>query len=163
MRNIIIEPEGRNTMPCIALSTMIMNRYYGEYNMLVLPSDHLIVDEKEFRNIVMSADKFISHNKEAIITLGMKPTRAETGYGYIKCGSKEDIIDNHKVIKVDSFKEKPDKETAAQYLKEGSYLWNGNNILEQIKYGYLRGLNSMRIKVMHVAQANGGVESYLTI
>lgn len=129
MRNIIIEPEGRNTMPCIALSTMIMNRYYGEYNMLVLPSDHLIVDEKEFRNIVMSADKFISHNKEAIITLGMKPTRAETGYGYIKCGSKEDIIDNHKVIKVDSFKEKPDKETAAQYLKEGSYLWNGGMFL----------------------------------
>lgn len=137
--NIIVEPEGRNTAPCIALSAFAIKRYFKNANMVVLPSDHLIKDEEEFRNVIESANEFVNKNDEAIITLGMEPTRAETGYGYIRYGNENQNINNHKVIKVDAFVEKPNKEKAKEYLDEGNYLWNGgmflwsvNNILEQI-------------------------------
>lgn len=136
-KNIIVEPEGRNTAPCITLSAFVIKRYYENANMVVLPSDHLIRDEEEFRNIVLEANKFVVSNSNAIVTLGMEPSRAETGYGYIKCS---DYKGNCKVIKVDKFVEKPSKEKAEKYLKDGNYLWNGGmflwsveNILEQIK------------------------------
>ena len=138
-QNIIIEPEGRNTAPCIALSAFVIKKYYKDANMIVLPSDHLISDEDEFRNVIKNADEFVKENKEAIITLGMEPTRPETGYGYIRYGEDEKVINNHKVIKVDAFVEKPNKEKAKAYIKEGNYLWNGgmflwsaDNILNQI-------------------------------
>ena len=139
-QNIIIEPEGRNTAPCIALSAFVINKYYKDANMIVLPSDHLISDEDEFRNVIKNADEFVKENKEAIITLGMEPTRPETGYGYIRYSNDEKEINNHKVIKVDAFVEKPNKEKAEAYIKEGNYLWNGgmflwsaDNILNQIE------------------------------
>ena len=139
-KNIIVEPEGRNTAPCIALSAFVIKKYYKDANMIVLPSDHLISDEDEFRNVIKNADEFVRENKEAIITLGMEPTRAETGYGYIRYGKDEKEINSHKVIKVDAFVEKPNKEKAEAYIKEGNYLWNGgmflwsaDNILNQIE------------------------------
>lgn len=138
--NIIVEPEGRNTAPCIALSAFVIKKYYKDANMVVLPSDHLIKDEEEFRNVIESANEFVKNNDEAIITLGMEPTRAETGYGYIRYGNEKQDMNNYKVIKVEAFVEKPNKEKAEKYLKEGNYLWNGGmflwsvyNILEQIK------------------------------
>ena len=138
-QNIIVEPEGRNTAPCIALSAFVIKKYYKDANMIVLPSDHLISDEDEFRNVIKNADEFVRENKEAIITLGMEPTRPETGYGYIRYGKDKKEINNHKVIKVDAFVEKPNKEKAEAYIKEGNYLWNGgmflwsaDNILNQI-------------------------------
>lgn len=139
-QNIIVEPEGRNTAPCIALSAFVIKKYYKDANMIVLPSDHLISDEDEFRNVIKSADEFVRENKEAIITLGMEPSRPETGYGYIRYGKDEKEINDHKVIKVDAFVEKPNKEKAEAYIKEGNYLWNGgmflwsaDNILNQIE------------------------------
>ena len=124
-RNIIVEPEGRNTAPCIALSAFVIKRYFKNANMVVLPSDHLIKDEDEFRNVIESANKFVNNNDEAIITLGMEPSRAETGYGYIRYSNEEQNVNDHKVIKVDAFVEKPNKEKAEEYLNEGNYLWNG--------------------------------------
>lgn len=139
-RNIIIEPEGRNTAPCIALSALVIERYYKNANMVVLPSDHLIKDEDKFRDIIKSSDEFINKNDDKILTLGMNPTRPEIGYGYIKCAQdfESNNIDNF--IKVDRFVEKPNEEKAKQYLEDGSYLWNGGmflwkttTIIEQIK------------------------------
>lgn len=139
-RNIIVEPEGRNTTPCIALSALVMQRYYKNANMIVLPSDHLINDEDEFRSIVNAANDFINNNDESIVTLGMNPTRSETGYGYIKYTNKIQKSNGHRVIRVDKFVEKPNEEKAKEYLRDGSYLWNGgmfiwsiNNIINQIK------------------------------
>lgn len=139
-RNIIVEPEGRNTAPCIALSAFVIKKFYENANMIVLPSDHLIRDEEEFRSIVNDADEFVKENNEAIITLGMKPSRPETGYGYIRYGYDKALVNNHDVIKVDAFVEKPNKEKAEEYLREGNYLWNGgmfvwsvDNILNQIR------------------------------
>ena len=155
-QNIIVEPEGRNTAPCIALSAFVIKRYYKDANMIVLPSDHLISDEDKFRRVIQDANKFVKENKEAIITLGMEPTRPETGYGYIRYGNDESLVNDHKVIKVDAFVEKPDREKAEEYLNEGNYLWNGgmfiwsvHNILNQIKehssdtYNALKDINDV--------------------
>ena len=124
-RNIIIEPEGRNTAPCIALSTIVINRYYKNSNIVVLPSDHLINDEERFREIIKLANTELENNKETIITLGMKPDRPETGYGYIKLGENKKDLTNGEIFEVESFVEKPNLEKAQEYLESGSYLWNG--------------------------------------
>lgn len=130
-KNIIVEPEGRNTAPCIALSAMVIKRYYKDSKMLVLPSDHLIRDEEKFRDIILKGNKILDKNNEGIITFGIKPDRPETGYGYIKYGKNN--IDKD-VYKVEKFVEKPDLETAKEYLNEGNYLWNGGMFLWRTNY-----------------------------
>lgn len=124
-KNIIIEPEGRNTAPCVALSTLVINRYYKNSNIVVLPADHLISDEEKFRTIINDANEYLNENNRTIITLGMKPSRAETGYGYIKYGKKEVDSNTSKIIDVERFVEKPNKQLAKQYVEDGTYLWNG--------------------------------------
>ncbi|MGL4850548.1 MAG: mannose-1-phosphate guanylyltransferase [Clostridium sp.] len=133
-RNIIVEPEGRNTAPCIALSALVIERYYKDSVIAVLPSDHLINDEEEFRKIVSTGFKYLEKNDKNTITLGMTPTRAETGYGYIKCGSEYEIIEEKNIIKVQKFVEKPNEEKAQEYLENGSYLWNGGMFMWKNKY-----------------------------
>lgn len=128
-RNIIIEPEGRNTAPCIAVSSMIINKYYKDASVLVLPSDHLIEKEEAFRKIVLVGNDFINDHNECIITLGIEPSRAETGYGYIRVNN-----DSNKIKKVERFVEKPDEETAKMYIKEGNYLWNSGMFLWKTKW-----------------------------
>lgn len=138
--NIIIEPEGRNTAPCIALSAMMIKRKYKESNIVVLPSDHLIEDENQFIEIINCADKFLNENKKNIVTLGMKPNRAETGYGYIKRKNSKKIVNGKVVYEVNKFVEKPNKELAQLYIKDDSYMWNSgvfiwniDNIINLVK------------------------------
>lgn len=157
-RNIIVEPEGRNTAPCIALSAMVIDRYYKNSNMVVLPSDHLINDEEEFRNTLLAADSFIKEKDEAIVTLGMNPSRPEVGYGYIKYSDEVLKSNDFRVIKVDAFVEKPNLDTAKRYLREGNYLWNGgmfiwsiNNVINQIKMYSSNTYNAL-INVMEVSE-----------
>ena len=139
-RNIIIEPEGRNTTPCIALSALIIKKYYKDATMVVLPSDHLINNEEKFREIILEADKFIVENTAAIVTLGIEPTRLEIDYGYIKCSNKRCRILKNEIIKVDRFVEKPNLKLANTYVLSSDYLWNGGmfiwtveNILSEIR------------------------------
>ncbi len=128
-RNIIVEPEGRNTAPCIALSSLIIQRYFNDSSMLVLPSDHLINDEEKFRKIVLKANEFLEENNESIITLGMTPDRPETGYGYIKFNEKVSSNDGLEIFKVEKFEEKPNEKKAKLYLSQNFYLWNGGMFL----------------------------------
>lgn len=139
-RNIIVEPEGRNTAPCAALSAMVIKRYYKDATMVVLASDHLIGKEEEFRNIISKSEEFLNDYNTSIITLGITPDRPETGYGYIELGQKELNGDKFVVNKVNRFIEKPNKEKAIEYLKKGNFLWNGgmfvwrvDGILSKIK------------------------------
>ncbi|WBW98657.1 mannose-1-phosphate guanylyltransferase [Oceanirhabdus sp. W0125-5] len=122
--NIIIEPYRKNTAPCIALSAFHINKKYPNATMAVLPADHLIKDEDEFLKVLKSADKFVCDKNEAIITVGMKPDRPETGYGYINFGNVVKLQDDHKVRKVEKFVEKPDLIKAKKYLIDRNYLWN---------------------------------------
>lgn len=124
-RNIIIEPVGKNTAPCIALSAFYINKIYDDATIVVLPSDHIIKNEENFMEVLNYADDFVDRNIEAIVTIGMKPDRPETGYGYINYGHKQCEINGCEIRRVKKFVEKPDFDTAKEYLKDGNYLWNG--------------------------------------
>lgn len=131
-RNIIVEPEGRNTAPCIALSAFVVKRRFKDATMVVLPSDHLIKNEQRFLDILSDADEFLNDYPHAVLTLGMTPNRAETGYGYIESNEKEIGINNSDILKVGKFVEKPNKEKAEEYLNQGNYFWNGGMFLWKI-------------------------------
>ncbi|MBO8161236.1 MAG: mannose-1-phosphate guanylyltransferase [Thermosipho sp. (in: Bacteria)] len=122
--NIIVEPVGRNTAPCIALSAFYIKNKVGNVNLAVLPADHFVEDEENFKKALKNAFDYVSSNHMAIVTLGIKPNRPETGYGYIKYINENLKKLNETILKVEKFVEKPDKETAERYLKEGNYLWN---------------------------------------
>lgn len=128
-QNIIIEPVGRNTAPCIGLSAFIINKYYKDATIMVLPSDHLIVNEDRFRRTLYAAYKFVESKDDAIVTIGLKPDRPETGYGYIKYSNIECELDGFEMRIVDKFVEKPNLETAEDYLSEGNFLWNSGMFL----------------------------------
>ena len=123
--NIIIEPIGMNTAPCIALSAMLIEKKFPNATLAVLPSDHLIEDEELFRKTLDAANLFVEINPNAIVTLGMSVTRPEVGYGYIKYQQKLESIYELDIHQVERFVEKPDVETSTQYMNEGNYLWNG--------------------------------------
>lgn len=123
--NIIIEPVGMNTAPCITLSAMLIEKKFPNATLAVLPSDHLIENEALFQTTLQAADLYVEMNQQAIVTLGMEVTRPEVGYGYIKYENELNSIYDLSIRKVDKFVEKPDMQTAQQYMDEGCYLWNG--------------------------------------
>jgi len=135
---ILVEPFGRNTAPCIGLAAIHLRREAGDIPMVVLPSDHFIADERAFRSTLRAAAKLAQTG--AIVTVGITPTRPETGYGYILKGSEQEPVLSHPVFLVERFVEKPDLQTASQYLASGQYLWNSgvfvftpNTILQEIQ------------------------------
>ena len=121
--NILCEPCRRNTAPCIAYVSWRIMKKDPRANVVVTPSDHIVMNNDEFRRVIAESLKF-TKNSDAILTLGMKPTRPETGYGYIKADLAYSAISNREVYRVDSFKEKPSFEIAQGYLMDKSYFWN---------------------------------------
>ena len=121
--NILKEPCRRNTAPCIAYVSWCIKARDPKANMVVTPSDHIVMDVPEFQRVILSALNFTSHS-DAILTLGMKPSRPETGYGYIEADLSAASARNKEIYRVDSFKEKPDLATAEKYIKKNNYLWN---------------------------------------
>ncbi len=128
-QNIIIEPTGRNTAPCILLSTLYINEIYKHSKIIVLPSDHVINNEREFLKILSLAKEYLDKNSQSILTIGITPNRPETGFGYIKCGMSVNGSFHNKIYTVDKFKEKPDFEKAKFYFNQGNYLWNAGMFL----------------------------------
>ena len=123
---ILCEPARRNTAPCIAYAVAWIKARTSQANIVVAASDHLILEEEKFRNVILKAFAFTGQH-EAICTLGMQPTRLETGYGYIQYENTDrctDRIQSTDIYPVKQFKEKPDLETAKKYLASGDYLWN---------------------------------------
>jgi mannose-1-phosphate guanylyltransferase len=132
-KNIIIEPLSKNTAPCITLSALTIKKYYEDSTLVVLPSDHLIQNNEEFINTLKVAEKFVEKSEDSVITIGIKPNRLETGYGYIKCSNDYMDIDNKKILKVNKFIEKPNIDKAKKYLKSDEYLWNCGIFIWKIK------------------------------
>lgn len=133
-RNIIIEPVGRNTAPCILLASLYIKQIYNDVNIAVLPSDHIINNEEEFCKVLIDADNALNTTVNGIITIGIKPNRPETGYGYIECSNKLQTISNRQMVKVNRFVEKPDIEHAKQYIDNGNYLWNAGMFIFDVDY-----------------------------
>jgi mannose-1-phosphate guanylyltransferase len=121
--NILCEPCRRNTAPCIAYVSWRIKSKDPKANIVVSPSDHVVMDVAEFRRIITDCLKFTA-DSDAIVTLGMKPTRPETGYGYIQADLSANSLRNKGIFRVDSFREKPDLETARQYISKNNYFWN---------------------------------------
>lgn len=122
-KNIIAEPQSKNTAPCIALSLFYLKKYFPPDNILFLPADHLIADTNEFVELARSAEKRMM-SAPGILAFGIKPRYAETGYGYIKKGILLEKASGHPIYEVQAFTEKPDKRKASEYLQRGDYLWN---------------------------------------
>ena len=117
---VLSEPLGRNTAPCIAYAAFRLKNIDPESIMIVTPSDHLILDEAAFRNVMEDAVGFASEN-DALVTVGVKPTRPATGYGYIQIDSQ---MHDHCMNKVKTFTEKPNLELAKTFVASGEFYWN---------------------------------------
>ena len=121
--HILLEPIRRNTAPCIAYASWRIKTLDANANIVVSPSDAVVMDIPEFRRVIASSLNFASET-DAIVTLGMKPTRPETGYGYIMAELSNPSMRNKEIFRVDSFREKPDLETAKEYVRQNNYFWN---------------------------------------
>lgn len=121
--NILKEPCRRNTAPCIAYVSWRIKSKCPHANIVVSPSDHIVMNPTEFQRVIRSCLGFVGES-DAIITLGMKPNRPETGYGYIQADLSASSVRNKEVFRVDSFREKPDLKTAEKYIQKNNYFWN---------------------------------------
>ena len=117
--HILAEPVARNTAPCIAWACWRIHQVDSDANIVVTPSDAVVMNPLEFQRVINNALLFTA-NTNAIVTIGIKPNRPETGYGYVQVSEKV-ANEIHQVI---AFKEKPNIETAITYLNDGNYLWN---------------------------------------
>ena len=116
---ILMEPARRNTAPCIAWAAHHIRAINPDAKMMVAPSDHLIINVEKFKQSVISAFDFIE-TRDALVTMGIKPSRPETGYGYIQVGN---VIEGN-FSKVKTFTEKPDEDLARVFLRSGEFFWN---------------------------------------
>lgn len=123
--NILLEPERKNTAPCIAYANHKINAINPNANIIVSPADHLILNTTEFLRVITECLGFAQKNQTSLLTIGIKPNRPETGYGYIQI-DKRNINDQEsaEITKVRTFTEKPDLEMAKIFLESGEYFWN---------------------------------------
>ncbi|MDI6727267.1 MAG: mannose-1-phosphate guanylyltransferase, partial [Smithellaceae bacterium] len=129
--NIISEPVGRNTAPCIGLAAEYIHRRAKDAIMVALPADHLINDREGFRRTIAAAiEAAIRH--DSLITIGMEPTAPETGYGYIQTGELAEESKGCKAYRVRAFREKPSPALAREFLAEGDHLWNSGIFVWQV-------------------------------
>jgi mannose-1-phosphate guanylyltransferase len=158
--NVIEEPMGKNTAPCIGLSAVYSREVLGldDENsvMIVLPADHLVGREKRFRELLnLAAD--VAFRRKKLVTLGIKPTRPATGYGYIEAG---DQLNGQEVPRdVISFTEKPDLETAEEFLAAGNYYWNSGTFIwrtDQLLNGLGRHMPEMSRGLKNIREKLGG-------
>jgi mannose-1-phosphate guanylyltransferase len=121
---VLAEPQGRNTAPCVYWAARVIHEKNPKGVMMVMPADHSIGNLEAFRKTITEAADYASKHDQ-LVTLGIKPDRPETGYGYLKMGKK---LDGH-FSEVDAFVEKPDTKKAEEFFKSGQYLWNGGMFL----------------------------------
>lgn len=142
--NILVEPNRKNTAPALAFACIKIQAQFPDANVIVAPADHLILKEESFITLIKEGINFVSQNL-SLLTLGIQPTTAHTGYGYIKYNTPEG--NNNNAIKgVASFVEKPDAITAASYLEAGNYLWNAGIFLWNVNT-FLAALEEHAVEV----------------
>ena len=165
-QNILTEPLGRNTAPCIGLAAKWISRSDPHAVMIILPADHIIRNVEEFLHVLARAVQ-VAEESDALVTIGIKPTHPETGYGYIQYEDSSEMnpytADN--IYRVRTFAEKPNLETAEKFLKSGDFLWNSGMfiwkasvILKEIEK-YIPELGEQLTKLEHAI----GSESYQSI
>ncbi|MCE5210757.1 MAG: mannose-1-phosphate guanylyltransferase [Deltaproteobacteria bacterium] len=122
-RNIIIEPQGRNTAACIGLAALHIRKIVPDDIMIVLPSDHAIADTQKFIDVLGAAAQTAA-DEDGLVTIGIKPSSVQTGFGYIEKGNSLKKIKNEEIFRVKSIREKPDFQKAAEFVQSGNFYWN---------------------------------------
>ena len=130
---VLLEPMRRNTAPCIAYANYKIKRLNPDANIMVAPSDHVILNEADFLDVVNKGLEFVTDN-DRMLTLGIRPSRPETGYGYIQInGDKTRIEFNESFRKVKTFTEKPDLKMAELFIQSGDFFWNSGMFFWSLK------------------------------
>jgi len=144
---ILVEPVGKNTAPCIAFATTYAAHHHGDCVLTFLPADHFIRKVKTFQEILAATAEFAGKS-DRVVTIGIKPDRPATGYGYIEVGQVVDRVDGKDFFNVERFTEKPTLDVAREYLASGRYLWNAgifcfraSVMLDELKQ-YLPGISA---------------------
>jgi mannose-1-phosphate guanylyltransferase len=127
--NVVAEPCPRDTAPCVGLAASVVERTDPDGTMIVMPADHVIGPAETFRKTVRAAVSIIDEDPTAFVTFGVRPTRPETGYGYIERGESLGERDGIALHRVAQFREKPDRATAERFLAEGRFAWNSGIFL----------------------------------
>jgi mannose-1-phosphate guanylyltransferase len=118
-RQVVVEPDARNTAPAIGLAAFLLERMAPDAIIGMFPADHVIADEKKFRKVLQRAIE-IAGREDHIVVMGVQPARAETGYGYIETGDKLET----ELFRVKRFTEKPNQQRAEEFMAAGNYYWN---------------------------------------
>ncbi len=127
---VLLEPMRRNTAPCIAYANQVIGKQNPNANIVVTPADHLVTDTLTFSDTIKKGLDFVQ-KEDALLTLGINPSRPDTGYGYIQKDAEELIIDD--LYKVKTFTEKPNIEMAKVFLESGEFSWNSGIFLWSLK------------------------------
>lgn len=130
--NVLAEPFRRNTAPCIAYGTFRIMKENPEAVIVVTPADHIIEKEDKFCKVIQAGMDFVREN-DALLTLGIKPDRPETGYGYIQANRKKPVKGYNNLMEVKTFTEKPDSDLARKFIQSGDFYWNSGIFIWNIK------------------------------
>jgi len=130
--NILAEPFRRNTAPCLAYGTFRILKENPDAVIIVTPADHLILKEEKFCEVILKSSEFAAEH-DALVTLGIKPDRPETGYGYIQADQRKPVKGFENLMKVKTFTEKPDLDLAKVFLESGDFYWNSGIFIWNIK------------------------------
>jgi len=156
--NIIAEPSGLNTAPCVALASAIVSARGNDREvMVVLPADHLVADAENFQRTIQIGAKYAAKN-ECLLTLGIHPRSPETGYGYIQMNRKIFEQEGKEFYHVKTFAEKPNLETAVLFLKSGDFLWNSGIFIwsvQSIIQAFQEHLPELGIDLIKIREAVG--------
>ena len=153
-KQVVLEPAMRNTAPCILYASLKIQKENPDAVMIVAPSDHWIEDEQTFSKNVKQAFEFCSEN-DALMTLGIQPTFPNTGYGYIEF----DKTSAEAIKSVNQFREKPDYETAKEFIAQGNFLWNAGIFMWSVKSVVKAFMNNQPVLYKHF---EAGISAYNT-
>lgn len=151
----LVEPAGRDTAPCIGFTAVTLAREDPQALMIVVPADHYIPDDIVFAE-TMRAGVRLARGNACLVTTGIKPTRPETGYGYIQAGERLSAASGSSCFEVRRFVEKPDARRAAEYLAEGGYYWNSGIFIwqaETVLQGMAQHMSSLRKGLERIREA----------
>ncbi len=129
--NLLLEPYGRNTAPCIVYATYVLMKRNPQARAVVMPSDHLIDDDEAFTHTIGNALEHVSKN-DVLMTLGIVPTRPDTNYGYVQTYGGREAYRNNEPLQIKTFTEKPSRELAQVFMSTGEFLWNAGILIWKV-------------------------------
>jgi mannose-1-phosphate guanylyltransferase len=163
--NIIVEPEGKNTAPCIGLASLYIQKKVGDDVMVVLPSDHAIADPRKFLSVIKAGAKLAAAG-DALVTIGIVPTSPQTGFGYIERGNSCGRTAREEAFHVKSIREKPVLQQAQKFVASGKFYWNSGMFIwkaSSILLSISRFLPDLSSGLTIISQALGSPREKATV